>query len=108
MPINVDNYFFDLGSHPTDPRGDYDFETPQALDIELFMEMEDLRRRDPSAVQPTHGDAAPAASSRATTSACGPPKAAWWPSPTGLPAASRTTAPTMGLGAVVPSPFLPI
>jgi uridine kinase len=36
VPINVDNYFFDLDTHPTDPRGDYDFETPQALDLELI------------------------------------------------------------------------
>ena len=36
VPLNVDNYFFDLKSHPTDPRGDYDFETPQALDIDLL------------------------------------------------------------------------
>ncbi len=36
VPINVDNYFFDLASHPRDPHGDFDFETPQALDLELF------------------------------------------------------------------------
>jgi uridine kinase len=36
VPINVDNYFFNLDAHPTDPRGDYDFETPQALDLELI------------------------------------------------------------------------
>ena len=33
LPINVDNYFYDLESHPRDPHGDYDFETPQALDM---------------------------------------------------------------------------
>ncbi|MFP4551880.1 MAG: ATP cone domain-containing protein [Spirochaetales bacterium] len=38
VPINVDNYFFDLDSHPTDTHGDYDFETPQALDLELLNE----------------------------------------------------------------------
>jgi uridine kinase len=38
VPINVDNYFFDLHTHPRDPYGDYDFETPQALDIPLFNE----------------------------------------------------------------------
>ena len=38
VPINVDNYFFDLATHPTDTRGDYDFETPQALDIGLLNE----------------------------------------------------------------------
>ena len=36
VPIAVDNYFFDLETHPTDSHGDYDFETPQALDLELF------------------------------------------------------------------------
>ena len=38
VPINVDNYFFDLETHPQDPSGDYDFETPQALDMELLNE----------------------------------------------------------------------
>jgi len=38
VPINVDNYFFDLDTHPRDSHGDYDFETPQALDLELFNE----------------------------------------------------------------------
>ncbi len=36
VPLNVDNYFFDLDSHPVDARGDYDFETPQALDMDLL------------------------------------------------------------------------
>ena len=36
VPLNVDNYFFDLASHPKDIYGDYDFETPQALDLELL------------------------------------------------------------------------
>jgi uridine kinase len=34
--INVDNYFFDLEQHPKDEFGDYDYETPQALDINLI------------------------------------------------------------------------
>jgi uridine kinase len=34
--INVDHYFFDLEQHPKDEFGDYDYETPQALDIELI------------------------------------------------------------------------
>ena len=38
VPVNADNYFFDLNTHPRDPHGDYDFETPQALDLELFSE----------------------------------------------------------------------
>lgn len=35
-PITVDNYFFNLEMHPKDEFGDYDFETPQALDLELI------------------------------------------------------------------------
>ena len=38
----------------------------------------------------------------ARTSACGPPGAAVAPSPTGVPSAARTTAPTGGLGLVLP------
>ena len=38
VPINVDHYFNDLNTHPRDSRGDYDFETPQALDVELLNE----------------------------------------------------------------------
>jgi uridine kinase len=33
--LNIDNYFFDLEEHPRDSYGDYDFETPQAIDLEL-------------------------------------------------------------------------
>ncbi len=36
--INVDHYFFDLEQHPKDEFGDYDYETPQALDIDLINE----------------------------------------------------------------------
>jgi uridine kinase len=36
VPLNVDNYFYDLEVHPRDVSGDYDFETPQALDLELI------------------------------------------------------------------------
>ncbi|MBN1299909.1 MAG: response regulator SirA [Melioribacteraceae bacterium] len=35
-PLVVDNYFFDLEIHPKDEFGDYDFETPQALDLDLI------------------------------------------------------------------------
>lgn len=38
VTLNVDNYFFDLEMHPKDEFGDYDFETPQALDIRLINE----------------------------------------------------------------------
>lgn len=36
VPLNVDHYFFNLDMHPKDEFGDYDFETPQALDLELI------------------------------------------------------------------------
>ena len=38
VTLNVDNYFFDLELHPRDEYGDYDFETPQALDLSLINE----------------------------------------------------------------------
>jgi uridine kinase len=38
VALNVDNYFFDLALHPRDEYGDYDFETPQALDLKLINE----------------------------------------------------------------------
>lgn len=38
VTLNVDNYFFDLAMHPKDEFGDYDFETPHALDLELINE----------------------------------------------------------------------
>jgi uridine kinase len=36
VELNLDNYYFDLELHPIDEFGDYDFETPQALDIDLI------------------------------------------------------------------------
>jgi uridine kinase len=38
VTMNIDNYFFDLALHPKDEFGDYDFETPQALDLPLISE----------------------------------------------------------------------
>lgn len=38
VALNVDNYFFDLEKHPIDEFGDYDYETPQALDLALINE----------------------------------------------------------------------
>ena len=38
VPITVDNYFFDLELHPKIGADDYDFETPQALDLKLIYE----------------------------------------------------------------------
>jgi uridine kinase len=38
VPLAVDNYFPDLETHPRDEFGDYDFETPQALDLALINE----------------------------------------------------------------------
>jgi uridine kinase len=36
VELNLDNYYFDLQLHPKDEFGDYDFETPHALEIELI------------------------------------------------------------------------
>ncbi len=36
VAMNVDHYFYDLEMHPKDEFGDYDYETPQALDLELI------------------------------------------------------------------------
>lgn len=36
VALNVDNYFFDLEDHPRDEFGDYDYETPHALDLPLI------------------------------------------------------------------------
>jgi len=38
VALNVDNYFFNLELHPRDEFGDYDFETPQSLDLALINE----------------------------------------------------------------------
>ncbi|MEW5691996.1 MAG: ATP cone domain-containing protein [Candidatus Hydrogenedentota bacterium] len=38
LPFHVDNYFFDLEDHPRDEHGDYDYETPEAIDIKLLNE----------------------------------------------------------------------
>ncbi len=35
VALNIDNYFLDLDLHPRDSHGDYDFETPQAIDLKL-------------------------------------------------------------------------
>ena len=36
--MNIDHYFFNLEVHPKDEFGDYDYETPEALDLELINE----------------------------------------------------------------------
>jgi uridine kinase len=36
VPLTVDHYFYDLEEHPKDEFGDYDYETPQALDLALI------------------------------------------------------------------------
>lgn len=36
--LAIDHYFYDLEEHPVDEFGDYDYETPQALDLELINE----------------------------------------------------------------------
>jgi uridine kinase len=38
IPLSLDNYFFDLEMHPKDEFGDYDFETPEAMDLPLINE----------------------------------------------------------------------
>lgn len=38
LTLNVDNYFFNLDVHPKDEFGDYDYETPQSLDLPLVNE----------------------------------------------------------------------
>lgn len=38
IPLSLDNYFFDLELHPKDEFGDYDFETPEAMDLSLINE----------------------------------------------------------------------
>ena len=35
VALNVDNYYYNLASHPKDSSGDYDYETPQAIDLPL-------------------------------------------------------------------------
>jgi uridine kinase len=35
-PLAVDHYFFNLEQHPRDEFGDYDYETPRALNLELI------------------------------------------------------------------------
>jgi uridine kinase len=36
VTLNVDNYYFNLKDQPKDTHGDYDYETPQAIDLELL------------------------------------------------------------------------
>jgi uridine kinase len=36
VTLNVDNYYFDLKDQPKDASGDYDYETPQAIDLDLI------------------------------------------------------------------------
>ena len=38
VTLNIDNFFFDAELHPKDEFGDYDWETPQALDLKLVNE----------------------------------------------------------------------
>jgi uridine kinase len=38
VAVNMDNYFRDLELHPKDEYGDYDYETPEALDLPLINE----------------------------------------------------------------------
>ncbi len=36
LAMNLDHYFFNLDQHPKDEFGDYDYETPHALDLKLI------------------------------------------------------------------------
>lgn len=36
VPFHVDHYFHNLADHPKDEYGDYDYETPQALNLDLI------------------------------------------------------------------------
>jgi uridine kinase len=36
--MNLENYFFDLEKHPKDEFGDYDYEAPESLDLDLISE----------------------------------------------------------------------
>ena len=36
LALNIDHYFFNLEHHPKDEFGDYDYETPHALDLKLI------------------------------------------------------------------------
>lgn len=36
LALNIDHYFFNLEQHPKDEFGDYDYETPHALDLKLI------------------------------------------------------------------------
>lgn len=38
VTINLDNYFFNLEEHPRDEFGDYDYESPESLDLDLINE----------------------------------------------------------------------
>jgi uridine kinase len=38
LALNIDHYFFNLEQHPKDEFGDYDYETPNALDLKLIDE----------------------------------------------------------------------
>lgn len=48
VALNIDNYFFNLECHPRDEFGDYDFETPEALDLALINQhLQDLMQYKP-------------------------------------------------------------
>ena len=53
--LNLDHYFFNLEDHPKDDYGDYDFETPEALDIALINEHL-LKLVDGDSIQMPHYD----------------------------------------------------
>jgi uridine kinase len=54
IAVNVDNYFRDLELHPKDEYGDYDYETPEALDLPLFNDHLDRLVRGEEVVMPRY------------------------------------------------------
>jgi uridine kinase len=53
--INIDHYFYNLDRHPRDEFGDYDYETPHALDLKLINEHL-LRLLDGGTIKTPHYD----------------------------------------------------
>ncbi|HET9888465.1 MAG TPA: ATP cone domain-containing protein [bacterium] len=54
IPMALDNYFFDLEKHPKDASGDYDFETPEAMDLPLLNEQLATLNRGDAIEMPTY------------------------------------------------------
>jgi uridine kinase len=66
IPMALDNYFFDLQHHPRDDSGDYDFETPEAMDLPLINEQLAELDRGRAIDMPTYDFKVGARTARAT------------------------------------------